>query len=283
MSKKNLIKYIRSTFNINVNIDAKVFRDGASLNLLNKRIYKIYFEPIKYPDFRQFHNQYKSLAVKAFSTWSKATDYNITFKIVEKEYQADLLIFFSTSSIKAIGVSYTEHIATYGGSIKGKECIAIAIRDAKNNPSDFNTVYHVLLHEIGHFFGLGHSDDPQDVMSTKGFPLELSKNDLFVLKLIYFIGPGISYKQAQKYVEACVDNFLETNNTQFEEPNFIPEFCEEDFLLEETNQQEEPPKIENKNYQKTENLTDNLNKISDIKKYQITLQNMNIKVDYPKP
>lgn len=288
MSKEKLIKYIRSTFNSAVNIDAKKFQEGASLKLLTKPVYKIFFEPIKYPDYRQYHNFYKGLAIKAFSAWSKATDYNISFEIVDKEYKADLLIFFSTSSIKAIGISYTEYLPSIGGSIKGKECISIAIRNAKNEPVNSDTIYHVILHEIGHFFGLGHSDDEIDVMSQKGFPIEFSKNDLFVLRLVYSIGMGKPYKQVKKHIEECVKNFLDTGYIETEEPICLPTFNNEEFLLENSDVKTNPrnneiiPSNEN-NYLATENLPENLDKISDIKKYQITLQNLDIKVNYPTP
>ena len=58
----------------------------------------------------------------------------------------------------------------------------------------------------------------------------------------------------------------------------------EDFLIEEyENIIEQIPEKESKSYLATENFSENLDKISDIKKYQITLQNLDINIDYPKP
>ncbi len=214
--ENDLVTYIRSTFNYMVDIDAHSFQDTAKLQLLNKSSYGIYFYPIETysPKFKETEEIYQKLMMHAFDAWSEAIHNKITFYKVEKEYQSDIKIFFLAASITKLGKQYQEMIVdgAVGGMpfyIKGKLCIAIGIRDYKNEKIDYDKVYHVMLHEIGHIFCLGHSPNKSDVMCGKGgdFPTDLTENDIFVLRLIYHIGNGKSYNDSKKYIEECVQSF----------------------------------------------------------------------------
>jgi hypothetical protein len=53
-----------------------------------------------------------------------------------------------------------------------------------------DAVQTVALHEIGHLLGLGHSDDPRDVMYPSTEVHDLTLRDRATAQLLYALPPG---------------------------------------------------------------------------------------------
>lgn len=68
--------------------------------------------------------------------------------------------------------------------------LTLATHTPKGWPLDADAVYTVALHEIGHLIGLGHSDDPNDVMSATTSVHDLTPRDRHSATLLYALPPG---------------------------------------------------------------------------------------------
>jgi len=75
-----------------------------------------------------------------------------------------------------------------GWIVKGSLTLATHTSDGLPLPQD--AVYTVALHEIGHLLGLGHSDDPQDVMYPTTSVHDITPRDRHTARLLYGIPPG---------------------------------------------------------------------------------------------
>lgn len=68
--------------------------------------------------------------------------------------------------------------------------LTLATHTPRGWPLDEDAVYTVTLHEIGHLLGLGHSDDPTDVMSPTTAVHDLTPRDRRTATLLYALPPG---------------------------------------------------------------------------------------------
>jgi hypothetical protein len=261
--EKQLMNYIRSTFNYKIDVDAYNFQDRAKLQLLSYKTYKVYFHPLTAPGFKDKQDKYHEMTMKAFDVWSEALDGKIKFSKAKSEYESDIKVFFLAASRTKLGKQYQEMIPSGIFYLKGKLCIAIGIRNSNNEKIDYDKVYHVILHEIGHIMCLGHSSAANDVMSrvAEEYPTELSENDIFVLRLIYSLGSGVSYESKKQYINQSVKKFLKDKSSKHIPAESAP-------LIPENK------KVKS---QEDKNLLEELDSISDLKKYKMIIANLNVK------
>ena len=138
---------------------------------------------------------------KAFSVWSDILDNKIKFNIVNTPYQSDIKIYWVRQTDKALGMQYFEKTMSEYSQIR----VSIGVCTKNNKVYSSDKLYSLILHEIGHVFGLGHSNCKKDVMCVYADIMEPSKNDIFVLKLIYEMNNKSTYQENLAYIKKRLD------------------------------------------------------------------------------
>ena len=206
----NIIKYIRSSFNINIDVNASQYSPNGHLVLLDKSFYNVYITPIMFPDLIIDETKCRNYVKKAFSVWANILDNKIKFNIVDSPYQSDIRIYWSRQTDKYYGLQYSEYSQL-------RVSIGVCTSDNKVYPSD--KLYSLILHEIGHIFGLGHSNCVKDVMHRYSDDImEPSKNDIFVLKLLYKLNNKSTYYENFAFIKKQLDeHFISKREITFSE------------------------------------------------------------------
>lgn len=144
------------TFTVSVASTSQTQSQSTSQTQTSPQIknYYIYAEPV--PDYA---TSYAGDAIYyATKAWENANP-NIKFYIAPDAQHSDLLVQWvkDFGSVNGrMGQEYSGHLINVGlgdGSCNGQW-----------QPYSANTVAHIATHEIGHFLGLQHSSDPNDIM-----------------------------------------------------------------------------------------------------------------------
>lgn len=133
----------------------------------------------------------QALAKRAFDEWEYKTSQAVSFVFVDSPTYAKIKVSFVDKlnknvydgSFQAGNCSYE-----FQGKYMGGATLSILTVSPNGQKLSQNTLYMVLLHEIGHSIGLlGHSTNPSDVMCTaaKRIGTGLSKRDINSATTLY--------------------------------------------------------------------------------------------------
>jgi len=124
----------------------------------------------------------------AFVRWERVGGIPARFVFVNDSSHADVMVrWIERFPLRRAGQADIRWNGA-GWIVRGSLTLATHTSDGLQLPQD--AVYTVALHEIGHLLGLGHSDDPQDVMYPTTSVHDITPRDRHTARLLYGVPPG---------------------------------------------------------------------------------------------
>lgn len=225
---------------------------------------RFYIAPFRW--YAQNNNdgyKYQSLVRRALEQWEKISGGKVKFKIVQTLNESQVNLDWKRVDRKALGHCYF-HFDNNGRLYSAEVQIGLSDGVLHRQYQDENEVYHTILHEIGHSLGLGHSTYESDIMYTphKYGVVNLSQRDATSLQWLYKLPYGMTVTElAQKHgvhTNNIDDIILKISNTansgknsEFEEIKNSIKIPQKDLMTEQE-------------------------KLAEMKKYNLGLQNIQI-------
>lgn len=150
---------------------------------------------------QEWNTQRENAAFRGFDTWSIALQDRVTFTVVTRESDADIILSFVQQNIlgdRTVGLT----TSTY--EVNTFRMLNAEIQLAVNSPFegqgfDLSDIQSTALHEMGHALGIaGHSPSEDDVMYFANTKSELSASDINTLLTSYCNSFGTRSRQPGK-------------------------------------------------------------------------------------
>jgi len=125
---------------------------------------------------------------RAFDRWERVGAIPVSFRAIRDSARAEVHVHW-IRSFPMIRSGQAEVFWDGDGWIR-KGILTLATHDAGGRAIPADLLYTVALHEIGHLLGLGHSDDPGDLMYPVTTVSDLTGRDRRSARLLYALPPG---------------------------------------------------------------------------------------------
>ncbi|MCZ6916176.1 MAG: matrixin family metalloprotease [Gemmatimonadetes bacterium] len=159
-------------------------RDGRPL--------RVYFEPGTPVGYLP---EYGRAAQDAFARWTRVGGIPVQFTIVRTPDDAEVTVkWIRAFSVRRAGQA---DLVWRGDGRLQEATLTLATHSESGHQLPVEAVFTVALHEIGHLLGLGHSDEPRDVMYPTTSVHDLTARDRRTAMLLYALPPG-SLKAASR-------------------------------------------------------------------------------------
>ncbi len=203
---------------------------------------------------------YINMVIEALNTWESVSGGKVVFYLVNTLNESQINVEWRRVDRKSLGncsFNYDENSRLYSAEVS----IGISDGIIHRQYMDENEVFHTILHEVGHALGLGHSKNPEDIMYTphQYGVVRLSKRDINSLRWLYSLPYGSS---AQSLNET-----YSTNYSNIDDIIMYIESGKAESKFEKTMKEIKHP---------TRNLEDEQKKLAEIKKFQMSLQNVKL-------
>jgi len=127
-------------------------------------------------------------ARRALVRWERVAAIPVRFEFVNDSATAEVRVrWIERFPIRRAGQA---DITWNRGGWIVRGTLTLATRTRDGTPLSDDAVYTVALHEIGHLLGLGHSDDPHDVMYPSTEVHDITPRDRHTARLLYSVPPG---------------------------------------------------------------------------------------------
>ncbi|HNW26427.1 MAG TPA: matrixin family metalloprotease, partial [Candidatus Gastranaerophilaceae bacterium] len=227
---------------------------------------KFYIAPFRFYSKKLEDYKYRQLVMQALDVWQKASGGKVSFVIVDTLMQSQINLDWKRVDRQAFGHCYF-HFDGQNRLYSAEVQIGITDGLIHQDYMPETEVYHTILHEIGHALGLGHSPNEKDIMYTphKYGIVNLSKGDKLTLQWLY------KFKLNAEVSEIASKHGIPSPNLDKIVATIL-----------ENNPQSEFEKVKNSISQEKRDLLEEQEKIADLKKYNIALQNIKISEDIRK-
>lgn len=204
---------------------------------------------------------YMNMVIDALNTWESVSGGRFSFTMANSLHDSQMNVEWRRVDRKSLGnctFNYNKDSLIYSAEVS----IGISDGIIHQKYMDENEVYHTILHEIGHALGLGHSNNPNDIMYTphQYGVVKLSQRDINSVRWLYDLPVGSSAKSLGSAYSLNYQNIDDVimhiatkgkNESQFNK------------LLKSTGN----------NYR---NLEEEQDKLAEIKKMQMAMQNIKL-------
>ena len=204
---------------------------------------------------------YMNMVIDALNTWESISNGRFSFTMANSLHDSQMNVEWRRVDRKSLGnctFNYNNDSLIYSAEVS----IGISDGIIHQKYMDESEVYHTILHEIGHALGLGHSNNPEDIMYTphQYGVVKLSQRDINSVRWLYDLPVGTS---AQSLGSAYSLNYQNIDDVIMHIATKGRSESQFDKMLKATNG----------NFR---NLEEEQDKLAEIKKMQMAMQNIRL-------